>query len=240
MSRAVRLLNLLQALRRRRRPVTAQALAGELGVSLRTVYRDIATLTAEGAAIQGEAGTGYVMQPGLFLPPLGFDRDELDALALGLAWVQGRADPALARAADNALAKIHAMLPAEGRDEVDGPGVLVGPSAEPPPATVPLERLRDAIRRQRKLTLVYRDGAGARSARTVWPFALAYPEGVRLLVAWCETRQGFRNFRVDRIAEAEVTDERYPRSRRALLKDWRAQLRADPPPPQGAPGPSGC
>jgi predicted DNA-binding transcriptional regulator YafY len=226
MSRATRLLGLLQALRLRRRPVTAETLAAELGVSVRTVYRDIATLVGEGAAIQGEAGLGYVMQPGLFLPPLGFDRDELDALALGLSWVQRRADPELARAADNALAKIHAMLPADGRDEIEGPGVLLGPSPEPPAATVPLERLRDAIRRQRKLAIAYRDGAGAASQRTVWPIALAYPEGVRLLLAWCETREGFRNFRVDRIVEAEVSEARYPRSRRALLKDWRAQMEA--------------
>jgi predicted DNA-binding transcriptional regulator YafY len=226
MSRAVRLLNLLQALRRRRRPVTAGELARELEVSVRTVYRDIATLMGEGAAIQGEAGVGYVMQPGLFLPPLGFDRDELDALALGLSWVQRRGDPVLTRAADNALAKIHAMLPPEGRDEVEDGGAMVGPIAEPPAAVVPIERLRDAIRRQRKLAIVYRDGAGARSERTVWPIALAYPEGVRLMVAWCETRVGFRTFRVDRIAEVQVCEERYPRSRRALTKDWRAQMEA--------------
>ncbi len=226
MSRAVRLLNLLQALRRRRRPVTAGELSEELGVSVRTVYRDIATLIGEGAAIQGEAGIGYVMQPGLFLPPLGFDRDEVDALVLGLAWVQGRADPVLGRAADNALAKIHAMLPPEGREEVEGGGVLIGPSPEPPPAAVPIERLRDAIRRQRKLAIVYRDGTGAQSARVVWPIALAYPEGVRLMVAWCETRAGFRTFRVDRIVEGAVAEDRYPCSRRALLKDWRAQMEA--------------
>jgi predicted DNA-binding transcriptional regulator YafY len=228
MSRATRLLSLLQALRLRRAPVSAETLAGELGVSVRTVYRDIATLIGEGAAIQGEAGLGYVMQPGRFLPPLGFDRDELDALALGLSWVQRRADPALARAAGHAMAKIHAMLPVDGRDEIEGPGVLVGPSAEPPPAAVPLERLRDAIRRQRKLAIAYRDAAGAPSQRTIWPIALVYPEGVRLLLAWCETRVGFRNFRVDRIAWAEVSEARYPRSRRALLKDWRAQLDAGP------------
>ncbi|MDQ0464024.1 putative DNA-binding transcriptional regulator YafY [Caulobacter ginsengisoli] len=204
--------------------MTAQVLAEELGVSVRTVYRDIATLAAEGAAIQGEAGLGYVMQPGLFLPPLGFERDELEALALGLAWVQGRADPVLGRAADNALAKIHAMLPPEGRETVEGEEALIGPSPEPPPAVVPLERLRDAIRRQRKLAIVYRDAAGAQSARVVWPIALAYPDGVRLLVTWCETRAGFRTFRVDRIVEGAVAEERYPRSRRALLKDWRAQL----------------
>jgi predicted DNA-binding transcriptional regulator YafY len=227
MSRAVRLLNLLQALRRRRRPVTAQVLSEELSVSVRTVYRDIATLITEGAAIQGEAGVGYVMQPGVFLPPLSFHRDELDALALGLAWVQGRADPSMARAAENAMAKIHAALPPEGRDAVEGGGVLVGPSAEPPAAVVPLERLRDAIRRQRKLAIVYRDATGAQSARVVWPIALAYPDGVRLLVAWCEMRTGFRNFRVDRIMEGAVAEDRYPRSRRALLKDWRAQLEGE-------------
>lgn len=229
MSRAVRLLNLLQALRRRRRPVTALALAEELGVSPRTVYRDIATLAAEGAAIRGEAGIGYLLQPSHFLPPLAFDRDELEALALGLAWVQGRADPSLARAADNAMAKLRAMLPPEGRATVEGEEALIGPSAEPPPAVIPLERLREAIRRQRKLAIVYRDAAGAQSARLVWPIALAYPDGVRLLVAWCETRAGFRTFRVDRIVEGAVAEERYPRSRRALVRDWRAQLDQEAP-----------
>jgi predicted DNA-binding transcriptional regulator YafY len=236
MSRAVRLLNLLQALRRRRRPVTAGELSQELCVSVRTVYRDIATLIGEGAAIQGEAGVGYVMQPGLFLPPLGFDRDELDALALGLTWVQRRGDPVLAAAADNAMAKIRAMLPPEGRVDVEDGGAMVGPIAEPPPAVVPIERLRDAIRRQRKLAIVYRDGAGALSSRVVWPIALAYPEGVRLLVAWCETRVGFRTFRVDRIVEGAVAEDRYPRSRRALTKDWRAQMEAAEAAEQAASG----
>jgi predicted DNA-binding transcriptional regulator YafY len=225
MSRAARLLNLLQALRRRRHPVAADVLAQEFGVSVRTIYRDVATLIGEGAAIQGEAGVGYVLRSDHFLPPLSFDRDELDALALGLAWVQGRADPALGRAADNALAKIRAVL-ADGRDDMDEGGVLVGPSPTPPNATMPLEALRDAIRRQRKLVLAYTDGVGARSQRTVWPIALAYPDGVRLLVAWCETRVGFRNFRVDRILEGRITDERYPRSRRALLRAWRTELEA--------------
>jgi len=118
------------------------------------------------------------------------------------------------------------MLTPEGRDDVEAGGVLIGPSAAPPPAAVPLERLRDAIRRQRKLAIVYRDGTGAQSSRTVWPIALAYPDGVRLLVAWCETRVGFRTFRVDRIARGEVSEERYPRSRRALVKDWRAHMEA--------------
>ncbi|MEJ1937513.1 HTH domain-containing protein, partial [Nostoc sp. NIES-2111] len=105
MTRSARLLDLMQALRRRRRPVSAARLAEELGVSLRTVYRDIGTLVAQGAPIEGEAGLGYILRPGFFLPPLMFDAEETDALMLGLRLAAGRGDPALAEAAENALAK---------------------------------------------------------------------------------------------------------------------------------------
>src|SRR3954468_2315597 len=113
MSRSARLLRLLQALRGRRKPVTALVLAAEMEVSLRTVYRDIATLIGEGAPIAGEAGLGYVLQPGLFLPPLMFGEDEVDALILGLRLVEARGDPELGGGAASALAKIAAVLPPE-------------------------------------------------------------------------------------------------------------------------------
>jgi predicted DNA-binding transcriptional regulator YafY len=117
MSRPVRLLNLVQALRRRRRPVPAADLAAELGVSLRTIYRDIATLAAERAPIEGAADLGYVLRQGFFLPPLMFSEDELDALILGLRLAARRGDPDLEKAADDALAKIVAVLPA-GREDM--------------------------------------------------------------------------------------------------------------------------
>ena len=229
MSRAARLLGLLQALRRRRNAVTASDLAAELGVSVRTIYRDIATLAGEGAAIDGEAGVGYLLQEDSFLPPLRFDRDEIEALVLGLNLVGAQADPALSAAAADALAKIRAVLPEAARDEVDEPGVLVGPLADPPPARVPIALLREAIRRQSKLSINYADAGGVRTARVIWPIALAFPEGGRLLVSWCALRTDFRTFRVDRMLSAEPVGERYPIPRRILLAQWRAQLDAPIP-----------
>ncbi|MFT3912944.1 MAG: YafY family protein [Anaeromyxobacteraceae bacterium] len=219
MSRASRLLSLLQALRRHRRPVTGAALASELRVSLRTVYRDIATLQAQGAAIRGEAGLGFVMKPGYLLPPLMLSEEELEALVLGGQWVAKRADARLGDAARNALAKIAAVLPGELRDGIDVPALLVPGDVEPGERDLPV--VRAAIRGERKLFIAYEDGKGARSERTIWPFMLAYFERVRVVAAWCERRRGFRAFRVDRIAKIEPLDDRYPRRRQVLLAEWR-------------------
>ena len=111
MSRAQRLLDLIQVLRRHRHPVSGATLAEATGVSLRTLYRDIELLKAEGAHIDGEAGVGYVLRPGFMLPPLMFSEEEIEALVLGSRWVHQRADRALADAAANVLAKIGAVLP---------------------------------------------------------------------------------------------------------------------------------
>src|SRR5664279_4018603 len=127
MSRTERLLDLIQTLRRHRRPVSGAKLAAELGVSLRTVYRDIRTLIGQGAPIDGEAGLGYVLRPGYTLPPLMFSRDEIEALMLGTGMVARAADPALAKAARDALAKITAVLPAGRNDQAAIPGVVAGP-----------------------------------------------------------------------------------------------------------------
>lgn len=221
MSRTERLLDLLQMLRRHRSPVTGPALAAELGISLRTLYRDIATLIGQGADIQGEPGLGYVLRPGFTLPPLMFTADEIEALALGMRWVSRRAeDPRLGDAAANALSKISAVLPPELRDTIEQ-ATLLTPALEVIPAAVDLGAIRLAIRSERKLRLDYRTGEGAQSERLVWPFALAFFEKVRIVSAWCELRQDFRSFRVDRIAGMEVRPERYPRRRAALLKEWR-------------------
>ncbi len=220
MSRAQRLLDLIQILRRHRRPVSGHVLAGELGVSLRTLYRDIATLQAQGASIEGEPGIGYVLKPGFMLPPLMFSEDEIEAMVLGSRWVSKRADPRLALAAGNALAKIAAVLPPDLREDLDSSTLLVGTSSAETPG-VDLALVRAAIRRERKLSFAYTDAAGAASQRTVWPFALGFFEKVRMLVAWCETRQDFRHFRTERITDLVVTETRYPRRRQALLKDWK-------------------
>jgi predicted DNA-binding transcriptional regulator YafY len=221
MSRSERLLQLLQVLRRHRAPVSGEALARETGVSIRTLYRDIASLQAQGAAITGEAGVGYVMQPGFMLPPLMFGAEELDAIVLGMRFVAGHGDRALAQGATNALAKLTAVLPPELRREVAASALLIGAGQAMPTQIVEAEQLRAAIRRERKLRIDYRDPAGVLSQRVVWPYALVYFDLVRVLMCWCELRGAFRNFRTDRIIAAETLPERYPRSRQALLKEWR-------------------
>ena len=221
MSRTARLLDLLQILRRHRHPVAGQVLADELGVSLRTVYRDIATLIAQGAPIEGEAGLGYVMAAGQFLPPLMFRAEELEALTLGARLVARRADEPLARAATEALARISAVLPDVLRDDLAAPHLLAGPVAESTESSVDAAMLRRCLRDETRLRLLYADAAGATTERVVWPLALAYFETVQMLVAWCELRVDFRTFRIDRIREATPIDGRFGRRRAVLLAEWR-------------------
>lgn len=221
MSRTERLLDLIQLLRRHRAPVTGPALADELGISIRTLYRDIATLQAQGADIQGEPGLGYVLRPGFTLPPLMFSADEIEALVLGSRWVARRAeDPRLGDAAANALSKITAVLPAELRDTVDGSNLLIG-GGEVIPAVVDLSAIRLAIRNERKLAIAYRNADGTATERTIWPFAIGFFDHVRVVIGWCELRVDYRHFRLDRIARMDPLPERYPRRRAAMLKEWR-------------------
>jgi len=221
MSRTERLLDLIQLLRRHRAPVTGPALADELGISIRTLYRDIATLQAQGADIQGEPGLGYVLRPGFTLPPLMFSADEIEALVLGSRWVARRAeDPRLGDAAANALSKITAVLPDELRDSVDGSNLLVG-GGEVIPAQVDLSVIRLAIREQKKLVIAYRNAGGTVTERTIWPFAIGFFDRVRVVIGWCELRTDYRHFRLDRIERMEALPERYPRRRAAMLKEWR-------------------
>ncbi|HXR87339.1 MAG TPA: YafY family protein [Stellaceae bacterium] len=222
MSRAERLLDLIQLLRAHRRPVSGAALAAELGIALRTLYRDIAALTAQGATIDGEPGVGYMLRPGFLLPPLMFAEEEIEALVLGSRWVAERGDAPLAKAARNALARIGAVLPADLKERLDAPGLLVAPLAKAAAGDVALPAIREAIRRERKLRIAYLDGRGRETRRAIWPFALGFFERVRVIAAWCELRQGYRHFRTDRIVKLAVSETRYPRRRAALLKEWRA------------------
>ncbi len=234
MTRTERLLDLLQILRRHRSPILGATLAAELRVSLRTVYRDIATLRGQGAGIEGEPGIGYLLRPGFTLPPLMFSVEELEALVLGSRWVALRSDDrGLAAAGRDALAKIAAVLPDALRREVEAATLLVGP-ATPHIDTVDTGLVREAIRHEQKLEISYRDADGRRTTRTIWPFAIGFFERARVVVAWCERRRGFRHFRLDRVTKLEVTTARYPRGRAALLAEWRqgqdqspAQSRSD-------------
>lgn len=221
-SRAQRLLDLIQFLRQHRRPVAGAVVARELGVSLRTVYRDIETLKAQGAPIEGEAGVGYVLQPGFMLPPLMFSAEEIEALVLGSRWVSERADGPLGKAARTVLAKIEAVLPADLKAGIEASGLLIGPGETIAGREGELAEIRRAIRGEYKLQVTYADERGHPTERTIWPIALTFYDRVRVLVAWCELRTGYRHFRIDRIATLDVGTERYPRRRVALLKEWHA------------------
>jgi predicted DNA-binding transcriptional regulator YafY len=229
MSRAARLLDLLQLLRNRHQPVTGPDLARELGVSIRTLYRDIATLQAQGADIQGEPGLGYVLRPGFTLPPLMFSADEIEAIVLGSRWVAARADDTrLSASAQQAMSKILAVLPAELRDRAEATNLMVARIGLEP-AQVDAGQIRLAIRNERKLAIRYDDLSGAATERVIWPFMIGFFEKVRIVAAWCEMRQDFRSFRVDRISAMTVSEERYPRRRAVMLKEWREREGIAPP-----------
>jgi predicted DNA-binding transcriptional regulator YafY len=229
MPRSERLLNLLQALRRARTAITGAVLAQELGVSIRTLYRDIASLQSLGAVVDGAPGVGYVLRGGLLLPPLMFTEEEIEALVLGSRWVGKRADPRLAAAAADVLTKIAAVLPRDLRQDLEASTLLVGRRKPTPKETIDVALLRRAIRSESKLRMTYIDAKGHNSHRVIWPFAMGYFEEARILVGWCETREEFRHFRTDRILQLAELGQRYPRRRQVLLREWRSVTGATDP-----------
>ncbi len=224
-TRATRLLHLLDDLRRRRKPVRGAQLAEQLGVSLRTLYRDIDSLREQGADIAGDPGIGYQLRAGYLLPPMMFSADELEAMVLGTRWVASHADPELAEAARNAMARIVGILPDTLRLQVETGG-LFAPDWHPTPPEPWLPTLRRAIREERALHMAYADAGNRVSQRTIWPFAMAFLDDRRLLAAWCEMRGDFRHFRADRVLALEDAGRRYPDTRHGLLRRWREQERA--------------
>ena len=223
MRRTERLFQIIQILRSAREPVTGRMLADELEISLRTLYRDMAELTAQRVPVSGEAGMGYVLDRDYDMPPLMLTVDELEAAALGAAWVAAEADPTLARAARDLVAKLSEAVPDDLRS------VILDGSAMPINTKALIKEnfdsvtLRRAIRTRQKLQLNYTDRDGQLSARVVWPLVIAFLDRTRYLVAWCETRQAFRHFKTDRIQSLDVLDTPYPGRRAALLKDWRRE-----------------
>jgi predicted DNA-binding transcriptional regulator YafY len=220
MRRADRLFQIIQILRRSSQPVTAAALAEELEVSKRTVYRDVADLIGQRVPIDGEAGLGYLLAPDYDMPPLMLTPDEIEAVMLGAQWVAGRSDKILSNAARDVIAKVAAVVPERLRPFIVEPSMGVKPTIEGPEESVDPSILRSAIRNGRKLRLRYRSEAGDETERTVWPVILGYAETSRLLVAWCELRQGFRHFRTDRMIEAEMLDEIIGLRQGELRRRW--------------------
>ena len=220
MRRADRLFQIIQILRRSTRPVTAAALADELEISKRTVYRDVADLIGQRVPIDGEAGLGYLLASDYDMPPLMLTPDEIEAVMLGAQWVAGHSDKILSSAARNVVAKIAAVVPEHLRPFIVEPSVGAKPSIREPKDSVDTSLLRPAIRNGRKLRLRYRSEAGEKTERTVWPVILGYAETNRLLVAWCELRQSFRHFRTDRIIDVEILDEITGLPRGELRRRW--------------------
>jgi predicted DNA-binding transcriptional regulator YafY len=209
MNRTERLFALMDALRRHRRPVTAASLADELGVSMRTIYRDVQVLIGLGAPIDGEAGLGYLLRPGFFLPPLMFSEDELEALVLGTQWVARQSDSALTQAASNALAKIAAASPKDLRDAMANTGLWVATVESARPA-VDIRIVREAIRREQTLRIAYVAETGVPTERAIWPIAMAFYERRQTVAAWCELRSAFCHFRTDRITTLTATASAIP------------------------------
>src|SRR5690554_2682993 len=196
MSRTARLLDLLQLLRNRSILVSGNDLASALGISIRTLYRDIATLQAQGADVAGEPGLGYVLRPGFTLPPLMFSADEIEAIVLGSRWVAAKADDSrLSQSANQALAKIAAVLPAELRHRIEATNLLVARGVTTP-SSVDASQIRLAIRHEHKLAITYRGPDGTESERTIWPFMIGFFDAARIVAAWCEMRQAYRHFRI--------------------------------------------
>ncbi len=200
--RADRLFEIIQRLRRGR-VVTARALAEELEVSERTVYRDIRDLIARRVPIEGAAGVGYSLRKGYDLPPLMFSPDELEALVFGARIVQTWSDSEMAKAADAALAKVEGVLPAHLRHLLGDQSLGAPATNRKAPLAFDLAHLRAALRDRRKVRFCYRDEKGDETKRTVRPLTLWFYGPVWLAGAWCELRNDFRFFRLERMREVE-------------------------------------
>jgi predicted DNA-binding transcriptional regulator YafY len=227
MTRTHRLFQLMQSLRRLPTPVTAQTLAYEMDVSLRTIYRDIDELRGLGAVIDGEAGFGFTLIEDASLPPLGFENDELEALVLGLRDVAVIADPALAKAATSALAKIQARVPPAQAHRLKHAVLDARRYWRPEPPRIDVAVLRKAAWDEVSVRFAYQDGKGDQTERSVKPLGIVYMDNTNVLLAWCHLRQDFRVFRLDRMDDLIVTQDSFRPHRVSLLRDHLDRIRCE-------------
>jgi predicted DNA-binding transcriptional regulator YafY len=223
MRRTDRLFDIIQTLRVAKQPMTAATIAEKLEVTVRTIYRDIATLQARRIPIEGAAGIGYVLRRGFDLPPLMFTADEIDAIAVGARLVRRLRDPGLQDAADSVLAKITTILPDALRAGVVSTSFYVSDGQAATPEGIDLSDVRYAIRETRKMRITYADVSGQRTNRTIWPIAMAYYVDATLIGAWCELRVDYRHFRVERIVTSTLLDEKFSTDGGKLVEGWLAR-----------------
>ena len=227
MRRTTRLFEVIQLLRVARKPVTAEAIATQLEVTKRTIYRDIASLQALSVPIYGEAGIGYVMRAGYDLPPLMLSIEEVEALVVALGLLERTGDKGLKGAAASIRAKVATVLPVATRQPIDRRSLYVPQWITPEPVTVDLAAIRQAIRDERKLSLHYADAQGQATERIIRPIAIIYYVEVMHIAAWCELRQDFRSFRADRIVGYTLTEERFEGEGARLREAWQARHEHD-------------
>ena len=228
MRRADRLFDIIQTLRTSPHLVTAAALADKLEVTVRTIYRDIAALQGSRVPIEGAPGLGYVLRRGFDLPPLMFTIEETDAIAIGVRLLRRLRDPKLEAAAESVLAKLSFVVPQALKSQLVAAPLYVSEGSAPAVTGIDLSQLRNAIRETRKLAITYANEEERRTERTIWPIAMAYYVDVTLVGAWCELRNDFRHFRVDRILTSQLLDERFSADSGRLTAEWLA-LRKDRP-----------
>ncbi|MEO0531814.1 MAG: YafY family protein, partial [Planctomycetota bacterium] len=225
MRRADRLFRIVEHLKARREVVTGEELADEMGIGIRTIYRDVADLRSSGVPIVGEAGVGYLLSRDYVVKPLMFDVDELDALSLGAQMVESWGDSAMAASARRALDKVTAVLPDALARETSHSTAYACASRRKLPIRIDFESLRQAIRSKHWIDIRYTDESGKKSQRQVRPLCLVFIAPAWLLAAWCETRKDFREFRVDRITNLKVASECFHDEPGKTLTDLQRQRR---------------
>ena len=213
MGRSVRMFEIIQLLRNADKPCTAQAIADELEVTKRTVYRDIGSLQALRIPIEGEAGVGYIMRPGLDLPPINFDLEEAEAITVGLAMIARTGDKGLKRAARSAAQKLNDATPLSST-------LFASSWGSEEPKSVDLSDVRKAIREEHKLKITYQNADGIQSVRTILPIAIAYHSEAIVLAGWCELRNDFRHFRPDRVSAYGILPDVFLGEGDRLRQEW--------------------
>ncbi len=223
MRRTDRLFDLIQILRDGRLH-RASEISERLGVSIRTIWRDMNTLMASGLPVEGERGVGYILRAPITLPPMILNAVELEALRLGLRLATESDDAALAKAARALARRIAAVTPAPAKDDGD---LFAFPGATSNRAPKHLPVLRRAIKAHERVSISYIDPRGTESHRDIRPLALEKHSKISTLAAYCESRGDFRSFRIDRIIAVTPTGERYPDEVGRSLSDYRALLDAE-------------
>ncbi|WP_455874956.1 helix-turn-helix transcriptional regulator [Rhizobium yanglingense] len=220
MRKASRLFEIIQILRLAKKPVTAQAMADALEVTVRSIYRDIAALQGMHVPIEGGRGIGYIMRPGFDLPPLMFSIEELEAVVLSLALLERTGDAELKQAAKRVNQKIAGAVPVPLRQAMENKALFAWGTVAQPPAGFDLGMVRRAIRDEQKLALNYRDELGRATERTIRPIALIYYSHYANIVGWCELRQAIRNFRSDRVEHCEAAGAFFRGEGDGLREEW--------------------